>query len=183
MIAQTKNNRNARSDDIDFHPSHPRCDTFIQHLARNPSDVATVDFNGQLTEYQKEEDSVAGGHPKTDAVMNDLAEILLGLFVPWEKLPPPFLQHATQLNPYTQLWTAIEPTLAPHIRDFARNIELLRKSKEDCQLDMILREASNQIIDNSFDRDIDELDVRDFDLEDEDGMSFVVHNDDIDHCL
>jgi hypothetical protein len=38
--------------------------------------VATVDLNGQLTEYQKEEDPVAGGHPKTDAVMNDLAEIL-----------------------------------------------------------------------------------------------------------
>ena len=55
----------------------------------------TVTFNGQLTEYQTEEDSVAGGHPMTDAVMNDIAEILLGLFVPWDKLPLLFLQHAT----------------------------------------------------------------------------------------
>src|ERR1700735_5672644 len=108
--------------------------------------------------------------------MNDIAEILLGLFVPWDKLPLLFLQHATQLNPYTRLWTAVEPTLPPHIRDFARNIELLRKSKEDCKLDAVLRDAAGQPYD-SFDRDVDELDVQDFDLEDEDG---TVRNDDVD---
>ena len=102
-------------------------DTFIQHLARSPSDLATVTFNGQLTEYQMKEDSVAGGHSKTDA-------ILLGLFIPWDKLPLLFLQHATQLNPYTRLWTAVEQTLPPHIQDFARNVELLWKFKEDCKL-------------------------------------------------
>ena len=177
MMVQTRNNRSARADDIDFDSSHPRCDTFIQHLAHNPSDLVTVTFNGQLTEYQTEEDSVAGGHPKTDAIMNDIAEILLGLFVPWDKLPLLFLQHATQLNPYTRLWTAVEPTLPPHIRDFARNIELLRKSKEDCKLDAVLRDAAGQMADDSFDRDVDELDVQDFDLEDEDG---TVRNDDVD---
>ena len=77
--------------------------------------------------------------------MNDLAEILLGLFVPWEKLPLLFLQPATQLNPYSRLWTAVEPTLLPHIWGFARNIELLRKSKEDCKLDAVLREAAAQM--------------------------------------
>ena len=177
MMVQTRNNRSARPDDIDFDSSHPRCDNFIQHLAHNPSDLTTVTFNGQLTEYQTEEDSVAGGHPKTDAIMNDLAEILLGLFVPWERLPLLFLQPATQLNPYSRLWTAVEPTLPPHIRDFARNIELLRKSKEDCKLDAVLREAAAQMADDSFDRDVDELDVQDLDLEDEDG---AVRNDDID---
>jgi hypothetical protein len=85
----------------------------IQHLAHNTSDLVTVTFNGQLTEYQTEEGSVAGGYPMTDAVMNNIAEILLGLFVPWDKLPLLFLQHATQLNPYTLLWTAVEPTLPP----------------------------------------------------------------------
>jgi hypothetical protein len=138
----------------------------------------TVTFNGQLTEYQTEEDSVAGGYPITDAVMNDIAEILLGLFVPWDKLPLLFLQHATQLNPYTRLWTAqVEPILPPHIRDFARNVELLRKSKENYKLDTVLREAAGQMADNSFDRDVDELDGQDFDLEDEDG---TVRNDDVD---
>ncbi|KAN0074901.1 hypothetical protein V8E54_007512 [Elaphomyces granulatus] len=43
------------------------------------------------------------------------------------------------------------------VRDFARNVELLPKSKEDCQLDAVFREATNH---DSFDRDIDELDVR-----------------------
>src|SRR6202046_5717239 len=109
--------------------------------------------------------------------MNDIAEILLGLFVPWDKLPLLFLQHATQLNPYTRLWTAVEPRLPPHIRDFARNIELLRQSKAACKLDAVLRDAAGQMADGSFDRDVDELDVQDFDLEDEDG---TVRNDDVD---
>ena len=45
------------------------------------------------------------------------------------------------------------------MRDFARIIELLRKSKEDCKLDAVLREAAAQMADDSFDRDVDELDV------------------------
>jgi hypothetical protein len=46
--------------------------------------VAIATFNGQLTEFQASEDAVPGGYPKTTAIMNDVAEILLGLFVPWD---------------------------------------------------------------------------------------------------
>jgi hypothetical protein len=59
--------------DITFDTFHPRHETLIQHLAHKPSDLATVVFTGQLTEFQSDEDSIPGGHPKTDAVVNDLS--------------------------------------------------------------------------------------------------------------
>lgn len=56
----------------------------------------------------------------------------------------------------------VEPTLAPHNQDFASNIELLRKSKEDCTADVKLRESANRAAHDSFDRDVDELEPVDF---------------------
>jgi hypothetical protein len=111
MLVQTRNQWNSNIDDIAFDPSHPRHETLIQHLAHRHKDLATVTFIGQLTEFQAEEDSIQGGHPKTDDIVNDIAEILLGLFVPWQDLPPLFIRHATSLNPYTRVWSAVEP---PH---------------------------------------------------------------------
>ena len=47
----------------------------------------------------------------------------------------------------------VEPTLQPHIRDFAQNFELLRKSRADAMVDAAQRESLG-----SFDRDIDNFD-------------------------
>ena len=174
MLVQTRNQQSARSDDVSFDPSHPRSETLIQHLARNHSDLATVAFVGHLTEFQVEEDSVSGGHPRTDAIMEDMAEILLGLFVPWEDLALLFLRHATLPNHSTRVWAAVEPTLPAHLRDFARNVELLRKSKEDCQLDAKLRSSVNQVADD-FDRNVDELDQTGFESDDEGEPSLTDH--------
>jgi Helitron helicase-like domain at N-terminus len=49
-----------------------------------------------------------------------------------------------------------------------------------CKLDAVLCEAAAQMADDSFDCDVDELDVQDLDLEDEDGTSLAVRNDDVD---
>jgi hypothetical protein len=132
MLVKTRHSRDAIADDIDFDPRHPRCTTHVQRLARTPSQVATVTFNGQLTEFQAAEDAVPGGHPKTTAILNDVAELLLGLFVPWDHLTNLFRRYATQRDACVQVWAAVEPTLAFHNRAFARNVDLLRKSKEDC---------------------------------------------------
>ena len=172
MLVQTRHQRNARFDDVSFDASHPRSGTLTQHLARNHSVLATVAFVGHLTEFQVEEDSVPGGHPRTDAIMEDMAEILLGLFVPWEDLTPLVLRYATLFNP--SVWAAVEPTLPAHLRDFARNVELLRKSREDCQLDAKLRSTLNQVADD-FDRDVDELDQTGFESDDEGDPSLTDH--------
>ncbi|KAB8228035.1 uncharacterized protein BDW43DRAFT_316241 [Aspergillus alliaceus] len=125
MLIQTKSMRDATADDVDFDPNHPQCATYVQRLACTPSQVATVTFHGQLTEYQAAEDAVPGGHPKTESIMNDISEILLGLFIPWEKLFALFLRYATKRDACARVWKVIEPTLLQHNRAFARNIELL----------------------------------------------------------
>ncbi|KAI3286470.1 hypothetical protein DTO002I6_8141 [Penicillium roqueforti] len=161
MLVKTKNIRGAIADDADFDSNHPRYTTHVQRLARSPSQVATVTFNGQLTEFQAAEDAVPGGHPKTTAIINDMFEILLGLFVPWAHLVNLFRRYATQRDTWIQVWTAVEPTLPFHIRAFARNIELLRKSKEDCQVDAKLWKSANGAAD-SFHHDVDELEPATF---------------------
>ena len=70
----------------------------------------------------------------------------------------------------------MEPTLAPHNREFAANIELLRKSKEDCQTDAKLR-TSTRLDDEFFDRHIADLEQGSFDSESDDhGEAFRVQS-------
>jgi hypothetical protein len=83
MIVRTKRLQDATTEDISFDEAHPRYRTHIQRLAHSPSQMATVTLQGELSEFQAAEDSVLGGHPITTAIQNGLAEILLGLFIPW----------------------------------------------------------------------------------------------------
>ena len=165
MLVRMRDKRGVTAIDFDFDPAHPRYTTHIQRLAQCPAQVATVTFKGLITQFQAAEDSVAGGHPATEAILNDIAEILLGLFVPWHDLSAILTQFTTQENMYSTVWAIMEPTLAPHNREFAANIELLRKSKEDCQADARLRASANQDNDDFFDRHLANLDQGSFDSE------------------
>lgn len=173
MLIRTTNARDAIADDVDFDMSHPQSNTHVQRLARTSSQVATVTFNGQITEFQASEDAVPGGHPKTVANMNDLAEILLGLFVPWGQLAGLFQEHAnavpTKRDACSRIWKTVEPTLVPHLRTFAANIELLRKSREDSYADAKLRKALVSV-DSLFDRDVDELEIDNLDSDSDDSF-------------
>jgi hypothetical protein len=105
-------------------------------------------LQGQLSEFQSSEDSVPGGHPTTTTIQNNLAEVLLGLFIPWERLPNLVRQSPTRAdnihNILHLIWATVEPTLPLSIRTFTKNIERLRKLKSDCQADAILRKQSTQ---------------------------------------
>ncbi|KAF5855656.1 hypothetical protein ETB97_008829 [Aspergillus alliaceus] len=107
MLVKTKNIRDVIADDMDFDLNYPRYATHVQRQARTTSQVATVIFNGQLTVFQTAEDAVPGGHPKTTAVKNDMAEVLLGLFVPWHRLTNLFRRHATKRDTCIQVWAAV----------------------------------------------------------------------------
>ncbi|KAI1829024.1 hypothetical protein DTO027I6_10052 [Penicillium roqueforti] len=164
MLVRTKSLGDSIATDFDFDAMHPRYGTHVQRIARTRSQIATVTFVGQLTEFQTAEDSVPGGNPTTTAIANDIAEVLLGLFVPWQQLAPHF-QHcaaaaAAKRDACAQVWATVEPMLAPHIQNFAKNVGLLRKSKEDCRADAELWKRSGRASD-SFDRDMDDLDPTD----------------------
>jgi hypothetical protein len=66
MLVQTKKIDDARASDVEFEHEHPKCRTHVQRLACGQSQ--TVNFNGQLSEFQSEEESIQGGHPTTTAI-------------------------------------------------------------------------------------------------------------------
>jgi hypothetical protein len=92
------------------------------------------------------EDSLLGGHPITDAILNNTAEILLSLFIPWQSLPLLLRESALTLensiSRYYHVWITTEPSLPLYLQIFASNIEMLQKSKEDCQVDALLQKQS-----------------------------------------
>ena len=87
MLVQTKNLYNTILVDIEFDSEHSKSATYIQRLACQKSQISTVTFNSQLSQFQPEEDSIQGGYPRTTVIKNNLAKVLLGLFVPWNQLP------------------------------------------------------------------------------------------------
>jgi hypothetical protein len=74
--------RNRTGKDLDFQVNHPDYGKMTQFICGSESIPRTVALVGQLSEYQDDEDRIPGGHPKTLAMRNDLATILLALFVP-----------------------------------------------------------------------------------------------------
>src|SRR5438045_337225 len=79
MLVQTRKRRDATTSNVDFDSKHPKCDVYVQRLACTKSQVKTITFSGQLSQFQEEEDSIQGGHPYTTAIKNDFAKVLLGL--------------------------------------------------------------------------------------------------------
>jgi hypothetical protein len=115
MLVQIKKKTQATDFDVAFDTDHPKSSVIVQRLASTLPEVLTVDFNGQLSQFEADENSVPGGHPTTTAIKNDLAEVLLGFFVPWEQLPTLFQHHASAYNTkrdaYSRVWNIVKPTL------------------------------------------------------------------------
>ena len=82
MLVQTKPRKDATEFDAEFDAKHPKSHTLIQKLAPDLSHVMTIRFNGQLSQFEADENRINGGHPPTTTIQNDLAKILLGFFVP-----------------------------------------------------------------------------------------------------
>ncbi|KAF8860613.1 hypothetical protein BDZ45DRAFT_800769 [Acephala macrosclerotiorum] len=149
MLVQIKNVRDAIAADLEFDPKHPKHGIHVQHLAHKKSQVVTVTFNSQLSEFQAEEESIPGGHPVTTAMRNDLAELTMGqrgMLMP--RFEVSWSQHFLRITATSQ----------------ASNIELLRKSKEDSRIDAALHRAMNRSKD-TFDGDVDDEVAADLDFD------------------
>jgi len=73
-------------------------------------------------------------------ITSDVAEILLGFFIPWERLASLFHGYSElKRDASSKVWNIIKPTLPHHLQNFANNFELLRKSQEDAGIDNALR--------------------------------------------
>lgn len=127
------------SDNISFSPAHPNPGVKVQKpLGPSSSCEVLISLIGSLTN-EKAEDIVQGGHKETDAQLNDLGLILLGLFVPWQLLPPKFKAYgATKTSHWSfcwQIWQETRPNLESYTLYYADNIIQMRKSQIECQLD------------------------------------------------
>jgi hypothetical protein len=165
---------NRIGSDIDFDMNHPEHGTRTQVVCGPGSVRRTVALVGQLSKYQHHEDGVQGGHPETLAMRNDLAANLLALFVPWEHLPSLFndamsicsdecnancdRSSHTGLQACAIIWERVKDTLPEHVQEFARNVELLRKSKDDVDVDMAERKLAASAMQVTFNPDLGEND-------------------------
>ena len=52
MLVQTRKKDHATEFDLEFEADHPKCGILIQRLASNTSEVLTVHFNGQLSQFE-----------------------------------------------------------------------------------------------------------------------------------
>lgn len=76
---------------FEFEELYPYKLNLIQRHHTKPGSDFLVALIGTLSQCQSEEDAVLGGHPDTISRQDDLAKILLALFIPWQHLPGIFI--------------------------------------------------------------------------------------------
>lgn len=94
---------------------------------------------GSLSINELTENAVPGGHSETDARLNDVGMILLGLFVTWEELHRKIRQlgFLRSLLPEMcwELWSEFATTLDKHLLFVADNVLQWRRSAVEAKLD------------------------------------------------
>ncbi len=99
-----------------------------------------------MSTNERAKDAIRGGHPEIDTRRNDVALILLVLFVLWNQLPEKFHSYGALLGTYMDYcWNIREDTiggLEEYVQYAAKNILQIRKSQVDAKLDRDLRNAA-----------------------------------------
>jgi hypothetical protein len=120
--------RSAPRGSFSFATGHPKFDTHRQYSAklRRPSSDDDGDIDGlwvpaiygRLTEVNNRGNSADHILADSQDVQKDIAEALLGLFVPWERLTPLFAEYASDETVFKEprdacarIWDHIEPSL------------------------------------------------------------------------
>ncbi len=84
--------------DILFDRRHPNLLSKVQRPPTSQECDMLVGLVVLLSTNERVEDAIRGGHPKTDTRRNDVALILLALFVPWNQLPKKFFFYGALLG-------------------------------------------------------------------------------------
>ena len=109
-----------------------------QHFT-NPGSPAEFKLLGPLFDSDALGDIISADDPGTVEGHNDIAVILLALFVPWDRLQPLFADMGATDDNYSSfcwaIWCLCYPTLDDHVKYYATNVLQMRKSKIDaCEL-------------------------------------------------
>ena len=170
--------RSAPRGSFSLAAGHPKFHTHRQYSAklRQPGGGGDGDIDGlwvpaiygRLTEVNNRGDSADRILEDSQDVRNDIAEALLGLFVPWERLTPLFAEHASDETVFkdprdacASIWNHIEPTLPPHLQRLATNVGYLRRTKEEADKDRQARQIEfDEWEERAFDDPDDTFDTR-----------------------
>jgi PIF1-like helicase len=144
--------RSAPRSSFPFATGHPKIDThrqysakLRQHMCGDDGDIDGLwvpSIYGRLTEVSNRGDSSERILEDSQDVQNDIAEALLGLFVPWECLTALFSRHASDETIFKEardacalIWNLLQPSLPLHIQRLTVNVGYLRRSKEEADKD------------------------------------------------
>ena len=72
----------AKSSDIEFNPSHPKYQTHMQQYFTKPGSLAKIKLLGSLFDSGSISNIISTDDPKIAKGHNDIAVILLALFMP-----------------------------------------------------------------------------------------------------
>ena len=119
-----------------FDPSHPLHMTHIQVSVSSLKSLKTPSLCGSFTSMSDKDTDVLD---TTLWTQDEIQEVLLGLFYPWDRLHDLHGDHLESLRaaPYknTWLWKFLLPTLPPYLVQLSENVVLLRRSKEAADQD------------------------------------------------
>ena len=119
-----------------FDPSHPLHATHIQVSVSSLKSLKTPSLCGSFTSMSDKDTDVLDTTLKTQ---DEIHEVLLGLFYPWNGLRVLQGSHLESLRaaPYrnTWLWNFVVSFLPPYLVQLSENVVLLRRSKEAADQD------------------------------------------------
>ena len=116
----------------------------IQKYHIKPNSDFLIVLIGNLFQYQFKENTVSGGYLDTISQQNNLAKVLLALFIPWQHFPSIFIN--TNITTYKQycwdLWSKYEHFLPSYIKVLTINVQNLQKNKIDIVLDITIYQTN-----------------------------------------
>ncbi len=120
---------------IEFVSSHPNSLTHVQQHFTKPGSQAEVKLLGPLFDNDGVSEIIPVDGPETPEGFNNIAVILLALFVPWDRLQPLFSEMGATNNNYLSfgwtIWCFFYLTLDDHVKYYTTNILQIRKSRID----------------------------------------------------
>jgi hypothetical protein len=119
-----------------FDVTHPLHATHIQVSVSSSKSLKTPSLCGSFTSMSEKENDILDTTLRTQ---DEIHEVLLGLFYPWNNLQGLRSSHIASLRAAqyrnTWLWTFLHQSIPPYLIQLSDNVVLLRRSKEAADQD------------------------------------------------